>query len=149
MKHRFKDSQAGDAGGGPQVTLLGPLEKEVMDVVWMQGQANVRDVVAQMERPLAYTTVMTTLDRLYKKGLLERTMNERAFVYSPTLSREEWDRQRAGEMMAGFLTGPLASREMILSCLVEAVGTHDAMLLDELEQKIRSKREELAKTKQK
>ena len=98
-----------------------------------------------MERKLAYTTVMTTLDRLYKKGLLEREMTERAFVYSPKVSREEWDRQRAGEMMAGFLTGPEESRHMLLSCLVDAVGTHDAMLLDELEQKIQRKREELAK----
>jgi predicted transcriptional regulator len=122
---------------------LGPLEFDVMEAIWNFGTSNVRDVVGRLERKLAYTTVMTTLDRLFKKGLLEREMTDRAFLYSPRFTREDWDRQRAGEMMAGFLAGPNESREMLLSCLVDAVGTHDAMLLDELEKKIQRKREEL------
>ena len=125
--------------------ILGPLEVEVMEIVWASGATNVREVSRRMRRELAYTTVMTTLDRLYKKGLLERETSERAFVYSPRVSRQDWDRQRAGEMMSGFLTGPVESRHMLLSCLVDAVGTHDAMLLDELERKVLRKREELAK----
>jgi len=129
--------------------MLGPLELEVMDVVWNFGASNVRDVVGQMQRELAYTTVMTTLDRLYKKGLLGREMTERAFVYAPKLTREEWNRRRAGEMMAGFLSGPEESRHLLLSCLVDAVGSHDLQLLDELENKIQRKREELANSKQK
>ena len=71
-------------------------------------------------------------------------MTDRAFVYSAKISREEWSRRRAGEVMAGFLTGPEESRHLLLSCLVDAVGTHDAMLLDELEKKIQQKRKELA-----
>src|SRR5271169_2051800 len=82
---------------------LGPLEIDVMEMMWRFGPSNVRDVVGRMERKLAYTTIMTTLDRLYKKGLLDREMTDRAFVYRAKLSREEWDRRRAGEMMAGFL----------------------------------------------
>ena len=124
---------------------LGPLELDVMEVMWNYGESNSRDVMERMERKLAYTTVMTTLDRLYKKGLLDREMTDRTFVYSFRLSREEWDRRRAGEMMAGFLAGPEESRHLLLSCLVDAVGTHDAILLDELEKKIQRKREELAK----
>ena len=123
---------------------LGPLEIDVMEMMWKLGPSNVRDVVERLERKLAYTTIMTTLDRLYKKGLLERELTDRAFVYQAKLSREEWDRRRAGEMMAGFLAGPEESRHLLLSCLVDAVGTHDAMLLDELEKKIQRKREELA-----
>lgn len=126
---------------------LGPLEVEVMEVVWAWGSSNVREVTKRMPRELAYTTVMTTLDRLYKKGLLEREMTDRAFVYSAKVSREDWDLQRAGEMMSGFLTGPAESRHILLSYLVDAVGTHDAMLLDELERKVQRKREELAKAK--
>ena len=124
---------------------LGPLEIDVMEAMWQFGASNVRDVVGRLERKLAYTTVMTTLDRLFKKGLLYREMTDRAFVYSPKVTREDWDRRRAGEMMAGFLTGPEESRHLLLSCLVDAVGTHDAMLLDELEKKIQRKREELSK----
>jgi predicted transcriptional regulator len=127
-----------------QRLLLGPLEFDVMDVVWKFGASNVRDVVGRLERRLAYTTVMTTLDRLYKKGFLERAKTDRAFLYGPKLSREEWNRRRAGEMMSGFLAGPEESRHLLLTCLVDAVGTHDAMLLDELEKKIQRKREELA-----
>ena len=123
---------------------LGPLEIDVMEIVWELGPSNVRDVVERLERKLAYTTVMTTLDRLYKKGLMDRELTDRAFVYRAKLSREAWDRRRAGEMMAGFLAGPEESRQLLLSCLVDAVGTHDAMLLDELEKKIQRKREELA-----
>ena len=130
--------------GSAQRLHLGPLEIDVMETVWMFGDSNVRDVVGRLERKLAYTTVMTTLDRLYKKGMLDRELTDRAFVYRAKLSREEWDRRRAGEMMAGFLAGPEESRQLLLSCLVDAVGTHDAMLLDELEKKIQHKREELA-----
>jgi predicted transcriptional regulator len=130
---------------GPAQRLhLGPLEIDVMEMMWKLGPSNVRDVVERLERKLAYTTIMTTLDRLFKKGLLERELTDRAFVYRAKLSREEWDRRRAGEMMAGFLAGPEESRHLLLSCLVDAVGTHDAMLLDELEKKIQRKREELA-----
>jgi predicted transcriptional regulator len=99
-------------------------------------------VIEKLDRPLAYTTVMTTLDRLYKKGLLSRHKSERAFQYSTRQTRREWEHKRAGEFVAGFLNGPQAAGEMLISCLVEAVG-QDAALLDELERKIRVKRKEL------
>ncbi len=117
-----------------------------MDVVWSHGEGNVRDVAEKLGRPLAYTTVMTTLDRLYKKGLLERRKKDRAFFYSPRLSRQGWQRQRAGELMAGFLAGPKQSGELLISCLLDNVG-HDAALLDELERKKRVKRKELDRGK--
>jgi predicted transcriptional regulator len=148
MKH-VVNYVLGDDPLSDRQLMLGPLELEVMDVLWNFGASNVRDVVGQMQRELAYTTVMTTLDRLYKKGLLGREMTERAFVYAPKLTREEWNRRRAGEMMAGFLSGPEESRHLLLSCLVDAVGSHDLQLLDELENKIQRKREELANSKQK
>jgi len=128
-----------------QHLVLGPLEIHVMEVLWASGQSSVRDVVEKLESKLAYTTVMTTLDRLFKKGLLERQKSERAFLYSPRLSSEEWERRRAGDLVAGFLAGPEPSRDLLLSSLVDAVGQHDAMLLDELEEKIRRKREELSR----
>jgi predicted transcriptional regulator len=131
-------------GANPSQSLaLGSLEFELMEILWTGGERSVRDVVPKLSRPLAYTTVMTTLDRLFKKGLLERRKSDRAFVYSPSFSRQEWDRRRAGNLVAGFLSGPNPSRELLLSCLLEAVGEHDASLLDELEKKIRNRRNDL------
>ena len=136
LKHRILERPA-----NPPV--LGPLEIAVMEILWAQGESNVHDVVEKLGRPLAYTTVMTTLDRLYKKGLLSRHKSERAFLYSTRQTRLEWEEKRAGEFVAGFLNGPQAAGEMLISCLVEAVGQKDAALLDELERKIRLKRKEL------
>jgi len=114
-----------------------------MELVWTRGDGNVHDVMRALGRPLAYTTVMTTLDRLYKKGLLARRKEERAFVYSPRISRAEWERKRAGELVAGFLGGSATPGELLVSCFVEAVGERNQALLDELEGAIRKKRREL------
>jgi predicted transcriptional regulator len=125
---------------------LGPLEVAVLEIVWARGESNVHDVIEKVGRPLAYTTVMTTLDRLYKKGLLDRRKAERAFLYSPRLSRQEWQQKRAGDFVAAFLAEPQPSGELLISCLVDAVGRHDESLLDALEKKIRRKRKELCRT---
>ena len=124
--------------------LLGPLEIQVMEVLWNGGERSVRNVAEQLDRKLAYTTVMTTLDRLFKKGLLDRQKSERAFLYTPRVSHEEWERERAGDLVAGLLAGSLPSRELLLSSLVDAVGQHDINLLEQLEEKIRRKRKELS-----
>jgi predicted transcriptional regulator len=125
--------------------LLGPLEFQVMEVLWTVGECSVRDVVERLERKPAYTTVMTTLDRLFKKGLLVRQKSERAFLYTTRLSHLDWERQRAGDLVAGLLAGSQPSRELLLSSLIDAVGLHDVTLLEQLEEKIRSKRKELSK----
>ena len=130
----FKDTQ-----------VLGPLELTVMEIMWAHGENNVRDVVDKLHRPLAYTTVMTTLDRLFKKGLLDRRKSERAFIYSATLTRTQWEHKRTGDFVAGFLSVAEPSRELLVSCLVEAVSRHDEALLDELERKIKQRREQLSR----
>jgi predicted transcriptional regulator len=122
---------------------MGHLEITVMEIVWTHGESSVHDVAQQLDRPLAYTTVMTTLDRLFKKGLLDRRKADRAFLYAPRLSRAEWERKRAGDFLSTFLAGPRPSGDLLISCLVDAVSEQDAALLDELERKIRSKRKEL------
>lgn len=137
LKHRIADPT------GVTPPALGPLEVAVMEILWEHGEANVHDVIEKLGRPLAYTTIMTTLDRLYKKGLLSRHKSERAFLYSTRQTRREWEQKRAGEFVAGFLEGPQSAGELLISCLVEAVGQKDEALLDELERKIRMKRKEL------
>jgi len=126
---------------------LGPLEMSVMEALWREGGGSVRDVAQRLERPLAYTTVMTTLDRLYKKGLLDRRQQERAFCYAPRISRGEWERGLARVAVEALLSaGPGVRRETIMSCLLEEVSAGDPGLLGELERRIQEKRAEL-KTK--
>jgi predicted transcriptional regulator len=139
---RFMKRSSPSRKPGPPPSF-GHLESTVMEILWAQGESSVHDVIERLRRPLAYTTVMTTLDRLFKKGFLNRRKPERAFLYAPRLSRREWERTRADELVAGFLAGSRPSGELLISSLVEAVGQHDEALLDELEKKIREKRKEL------
>jgi predicted transcriptional regulator len=128
----------------PSLTAsLGHLEISVMEILWSRGRSSVRDVACNLDRKLAYTTVMTTLDRLFKKGLLQRQKSDRAYLYSPALSQQEWQQRRADAFVNNFLTGPRKSRQLLISCLLDAVVQQDAVVLEELEQKIQSKREEL------
>jgi predicted transcriptional regulator len=71
--------------------VLGPLETEVMDVLWSAGQPmSVREVLARLNEsrsePLAYTTAMTVLARLAEKDILARVRDGRGFVYEPAVS---------------------------------------------------------------
>ena len=140
---RFLKNRISHRGDFISELSLGRLEFELMLILWSRGESNVREVVEHLNRPLAYTTVMTTLDRLYKKNLLARHMPDRAFVYAPRFSREEWDRRRAESFVASFLADAPASRDLLLSSFLDAVGGHDTVLLDELEKKIQRKRKEL------
>lgn len=75
---------------GPVGGLRGPLEREVMDVLWQLEQATVRDVHQQLSRrrEVAYTTVLTTMARLADKGYLRRDTTWVAYRYRPALSRQ-------------------------------------------------------------
>ena len=72
--------------------VLGPLENEIMEVVWEKGDVTVRDVheTLQQKRSIAYTTVMTTLGRLADKGFLRRIENQPAHHYSAIVSRDDY-----------------------------------------------------------
>ena len=143
MIHFLKKRDANRESHGAPSTL-GRLESRVMEILWERGESSVREVAGRLARPLAYTTVMTTLDRLFKKGLLQRQKIDRAFFYSPRLSRHDWERQVASEFVAGFLARPQPSPQLLISGLLDAVGQHDAALLEELEKKIQSKRKEIS-----
>jgi predicted transcriptional regulator len=127
----------------PLRSALGRLERAVMDTVWTGGDFSVRDVQSALGRPVAYTTVMTTLDRLFKKGLVRRRREGRAFVYTAALERHEIEATMTAGLLDGVLSsGPGAARPF-LSNLVDAVGDSNDGLLDELERLVRDKRETL------
>lgn len=74
----------------PERGRIPPLELEALKVLWDLGEATVREVQLEMSRhrPLAYTTVMTLLDRLTRRGVVERRKQGRAHLFQPLLSRE-------------------------------------------------------------
>ncbi len=121
---------------------LGALEREAMALVCSHGEISVRDACGQLGSTVAYTTVMTTMDRLFKKGLLARRKVGRAFLYRASATREEMEGAVAAELVQSLLQRdgePLP----ILSSLVDAVSDRDRALLDELERLIREKRRQV------
>lgn len=85
-----------------RVRALGGLEAAIMDVLWSEREAvRVREVVDALvaTRPVAYTTVMTVLDNLHRKGWVRREMQGRAYHYTPTWSREEATARVLREML--------------------------------------------------
>jgi predicted transcriptional regulator len=100
---------------------LGPLEQRVLDALWARhGDARVRDLQPSFPE-IAYTTLMTTLDRLYRKGIIERVADGRAFAYRPRLTRAE----------------------AVVSFLADEVGALDRETLDALERLVRERRRAL------
>lgn len=118
---------------------FGPLEARVIELLWLQGTPlTVRDAVAVLPG-LAYTTVMTTLERLHRKGLLLRERRGRAFVYAPRWSRAELARRDVSNHVAGLLASE-DTTAAVLSAFVQSVGNHDRALLDELEALVQAER---------
>jgi predicted transcriptional regulator len=118
---------------------LGPLEQRLLEALWARGTATVRELQENGHDDLAYTTVMTTLDRLFKKNLLTREVEGRAFRYAPRYTREELRKEAAGEAFRQLLDAT-PSASLPLSYLVEILTERDAQLLDDLQQLVESKR---------
>jgi predicted transcriptional regulator len=126
-------------------TALGSLERQIMDLAWSQPELSVRDAHDQIGGQVAYTTVMTTCDRLFKKRLLTRRKTGRAFVYTAALTREALDSAVASELVGGLLQGDAAGSLPLLSSLVDAVSARDRALLGELARLVAEKRDALAR----
>jgi len=91
---------------------------------------------------LAYTTIMTTVDRLYKKGMLRRRKQGKAYLYRPALSRQDY-RERLAQHLIGMALHEGHHRHAVLSCFVEVVSESDQQMLDRLEELVRAKRRAL------
>ena len=118
-----------------------------MEQAWSRGSMTVRELLADGKVRQAYTTIMTTLDRLFKKGLLDRVPDGKAFRYSPRCTREELPRMMAVAGMQRWIESSAASPPR-LSYFVEAISAHDASLLDDLKELIERKRRELQNREQ-
>jgi predicted transcriptional regulator len=129
-------------GTQPEQNDLGFLERETMEHVWKLGESSVAQVHDELKGRLAYTTVMTTLDRLYKKGLLQRRKQGRAFIYTAKLSKGEFKESLIKKALRFLLEENKNEPVPLMANLVETFREHDTRLLDELEKLIqKSKRD--------
>jgi predicted transcriptional regulator len=124
---------------------FGPLEVQVLEAIWRRRTpTTVKDLQSSFPG-CAYTTLMTTLDRLHKKDVLRRTKVSRAYAYEPRFERPELEMRLAArgvEQLLGASRGR-RSLEPLLSCFVDAVSERDRLLLDDLERLLHAKRTRL------
>ena len=119
--------------------VLGPLEAEIMDVVWDRGEVTVREVhrVLSERRSIAYTTVMTTLGRLSDKGLLNRVEDQPAHRYSAQMSREQYARSTVKNVV-DWLIGHFP--DPAVAYFVDRVEKEDEEVIERLRDAIEHRR---------
>ena len=121
--------------------VLGPLETDIMEVVWDRGEVTVRDVhqLLDKDRSLAYTTVMTTLGRLADKGMVRRVEDQPAHRYSALISREEYARSTVKSVVDW-----LVSRfpDPAVAYFLDRVEEEDDRVIDKLREAIDQRRAE-------
>ncbi|MGE0813168.1 MAG: BlaI/MecI/CopY family transcriptional regulator [Vicinamibacterales bacterium] len=121
----------------PLERVFGTLELRVLDHLWSRGAAaTVRDLAPDFAG-VAYTTLMTTLDRLHRKGVLARVKSGRRFVYEPRLTREHLLSSVAGDALAAILGPRATDLRPVVSFFVDAVRREDKDVLDALDALIR------------
>ena len=126
---------------------LGRLEALVMECLWKSEAAvSVRDVVSRLNGPWAYTTLMTTLDRLFKKGLASRDPKGRAFVYRPRLSRTDLSVRALKTAVSDIRAGG-DSPELAVAALVNALESTDPEWLDSLDRLVKERKRALKQSR--
>jgi predicted transcriptional regulator len=121
--------------------VLGPLEAEIMDVVWDDQEVTVRDVHKRLSRgrPIAYTTVMTTLGRLTDKGLLRRIEDQPAHRYTAIVSREQYARSTV-KSVVDWLLGHFP--DPAVAYFIDRVEKEDEDVIARLREVIDERRQE-------
>jgi predicted transcriptional regulator len=111
---------------------LGPLEWEVLQQVCGFGESSVRQVLERMPRPLAYTTVMTTMSRLYRKGLLNCRRSCKTFLYTSRLSPTHLELQFARDLVGVLVQCKETPMNELADAIIEVMARDHPALLSEL-----------------
>ena len=119
--------------------VFGDLEAKIMEVIWAHGRATVADVhkVLEARREIAYTTVKTVMGRLAEKGYLRRTTADRAHVFTPTRSRDDFLRDVSDAILEGLFS---EFGQPITAHLLDTISRWDPASLDRLEGLIEERR---------
>lgn len=137
--YRVKNFRFGDKGLGK---VLGHLEKDIMDVLWGRGEATAKEVLEELRgaREIATTTVFTVLDRLAKKGLVQKVKGGSFYNFRPVYTRDELSKEVSEEVIKGVLD--LFSSSAVAS-FVDMLSEKDPKELDRLARLIEEKKREI------
>ena len=114
----------------------GELEQQIMDILWERGELSVREVRKLLEDELAYTTVMTVLDRLHGKKVVSRRKDGLAWRYRPALTRE----QALADKIARLVPDDANDASPLLEAFLDRAEQLDEGALDKLEALIQARR---------
>ncbi len=123
----------------PPVRVLGELEKEVMEFVWANESAMVRDVFefVKKSRKIAYTTVMTIMDRLFTKKILKRSKKGKTYIYTAGISKNDFFKQTSRKIIRNLVQD---FGDVALAQFVDTLDKFDARKLQELKDSINVKK---------
>jgi predicted transcriptional regulator len=133
MRLRFSPTKDG------LVKVLGPLETEIMQILWQEKRSTVKKVHRKLaqNRDIAYTTVMTTMGRLAEKGVLDRHREGLAYVYTPAISEEEFVTMVVHQVLDGLMDD---SSDMAVDYMIDYLAKNNPDELRRLQQTIQSRR---------
>jgi len=125
--------------------VLGDLEKGIMAILWARGEATGREILDEIKssRDIAFTTVLTVIERLVKKGLVEKTRGESVYIYRPRYTKDEFTKQVSQEVLKGVME---ISRGSAIASFVDLLADTDPEELERLSRLIETKRQEMKKT---
>jgi predicted transcriptional regulator len=132
MRFRFSPSRDG------LVKVLGPLETEIMQVVWQDERSTVKKVHRKLsqQREIAYTTVMTTMSRLAEKGVLNRHREGLAYVYTPAITEDEFVTMVVQQVLDGLLED---YSDTAVDYMIDYLARHDPNELKKLQRSLQSR----------
>jgi len=116
--------------------FFGPLEAKIMDILWDAGEKTIKDVqqVLDQEKLTNFNTVMTVMNRLVEKGVLQKRIEGRSSLYQPVQSRDEF-LNRQSKNMTNELIDEFGT--VVISHMLNAIEEADDDLVAKLEQKIK------------
>jgi len=126
----------------PKQLSLGPLEAEILNILWSLGSATVKDIhdrlLSDPDRELAYTSVTTVLNRLTQKGWLVCDRSDRTFKWQPLLSQKEAKALQAHNQLQQFLA---VSNPDVVAALADSLDIASLDQLEAIAQRIKAARQ--------
>ncbi|TAN64389.1 hypothetical protein EPN18_00175 [bacterium] len=145
MKIGFKNIEAralNDKDKGRAHAVLGPLERDVMEVLWADDGVCGKDVFNGLreQREIALTTVLTVLDRLVKKGFVKKDATKTVNVFTPACTKDEFGKKVSAEVFKSLFD---ISTGGASASFVDVLAKTDPVELDRLSELIEKKKKEL------